>query len=97
MNEMSHNQQLSIDTLNLRLPSGLEGRANGIALQVATYLSKLPLTRAGKFPSFAVPTIRLHGGEADGVIARRIAQAIQAKVNESVTTPHTPGGATHAD
>lgn len=94
---MSHNQQLSIDTLNLRLPSGLEGRANGIALQVATHLSKLPLTRAGKFSSIAVPTIRLHGGEADGVIAQRIAQAILAQVHRSVAANHSTIGANDVD
>ena len=94
---MSHNQQLSIDTLNLRLPSGLEGRANGIALQVATHLSKLPLTRAGTFASIDVPTIRLHGGEADGVIAHRIAQAIQAQVHRSVAANHSTFGVNHVD
>jgi|GEM_PF-1625331 len=96
MNDMSGNH-LCIDTLNLRLPTGLEGRANGIVLQVATHLSKLPVTQAGTFASITVPTIRLHGGEADGVIAHRIAQSIQAQINGSVATQNTPGGATHAD
>ena len=94
---MSHNHQLWIDTLNLRLPSGLEGRANGIALQVATHLSKLSLIRSGKFASINVPMIRLHGGEADGVIAHRIAQAIQAQVHRSVAANHSTMGANHVD
>ena len=94
---MSHNQQLSIDTLNLRLPNGLEGRANGIVRQVATHLSKLPISQSGAFASINVPTIKLHGGEADGVIARRIAQAIQAQVNRSVAENITPTGVNHAD
>lgn len=94
---MSHNQQLYIDTLNLRLPNGLEGRANGIARQVAAHLSKLPVPQSGVFASLDVPSIKLHGGEADGVIARHIAQAIQAQVNRSVAENTTPMGVNHAD
>lgn len=97
MNAMSHNQQLYIDTLNLRLPNGLEGRANGIARQVATYLSKLPVSQSGAFVSLDVPSIKLHGGEADGVIARSIAQAIQTQVNRSVAVNTTPTGVKHVD
>lgn len=94
---MNHNPQLSIDTLNLRLPNGLEGRANGIARQVATHLSKLPVSQSGTFASLNVPRITLHGGETDGVIARRIAQAIQAQIHRSVAANTTPTGAHHAD
>ena len=75
-----NNQQFSIDTLNLRLPASLAPRAQSIARQVGVELAvawaRAPLQHSARTVVLQVPTVRLHGGEADRVIAGRIARAI---------------------
>ena len=78
---MSDSPTLAIDDLNLRLPSGFDQRANGIARETARQLSRMQLTNDVSMSSLTVPTVSIAGGETNGVIARRIAQAIHAQVS----------------
>ncbi|MCF6324891.1 MAG: hypothetical protein L3J89_11315 [Gammaproteobacteria bacterium] len=78
---MSHHTPLLIDTLNLNLPSGFEGRANAIARETVHYLGGLSVSQSAQLASLNLPSIKISGGEANGVIARRIALAIQRQVN----------------
>ncbi len=93
---MSQNTQLFIDTLNLNLPSGFEERSNAIARETVRQLSHLSVAQSQQITTLNVPKIKLHGGEANGVIARRIAQAIQKQINAPVTNPGKRGHA-HVD
>lgn len=87
---MNQVPQLSIDSLNLHLPGGFGGRAAAIARETSRQLSKLPITRSVHLDRVNIPRLRLQGGETNGVIARRIAQAI----HKQITAP-TPLGGTH--
>ena len=78
---MSDRSTLVIDDLNLRLPSGFGQRANGIARETARQLSRMPLAHDVSLNSLTVPPVRVAGGETNGVIARRIAQAIHTQVS----------------
>ncbi len=75
---------ISIDNLNLRLPAGFESRANNIAQQTARYLSRYPVMQSISVDNLNVPGITVHGGEANGVIARRIAQTIYHAINQQI-------------
>ncbi len=81
--------ELFIDTLNLRLPSGFEGRANAIARETSRQLAKLPIAQSAQLDQVNIPKLKLQGGETNGVIARRIAQSIHAQI----ATPSPSGGA----
>ena len=80
--------ELLIETLNLRLPSGFEGRADAIARETAQQLARLAMDQSVQMDAVTVPTVRLQGGETNGVIARRIAQSIHARVS----APGSSGG-----
>ena len=77
---------ISIDNLNLRLPPGFESRANNIAQQTAHYLSRYPVMQSVNMDNLEVPGITVQGGEANGVIARRIAQAINHAINQRINS-----------
>ena len=77
---MSRGAQLNIDTLTLKLPSGMGQRADAIAREAVRQLSRLPVTRDIRLDTLSVPNVRVHGGEANGVIARRIARAIHTQI-----------------
>ena len=83
-NQMHQTPQLSIDTLNLRLPRGFEGRAAFIAREASRQLSKLPMAYSVQLDRVNIPRLRLQGGETNGVIARRIAQSIHAQISAPV-------------
>lgn len=70
----------AIDTLNLRLPADYHHRAEFIAREVGQALSRLPLRRDVQLPALSVPSVQVHGGESDRVIAQRIAQAIHRQL-----------------
>ncbi len=74
--------RLTIDQLNLRLPVGYAERADAIARETARQLARLPLPTGTdlKLASIAAPVLRIHGGESDRVIARRIAQGISRQL-----------------
>ena len=74
---------ITIDTLNLRLPNGFAHRADAIARQVGKELARLPVQRDVDLPVLHLPSINVSGGESNGVIARRIAQAIHRQINSS--------------
>lgn len=81
---------IHIDNLNLRLPTGFESRANNIAQQTAKYLSQYSLDRSVTLDSLDMPNIVIQGGEANGVIARRIALSIHQSIsNQSNSTVGT--------
>ncbi|MDH5479865.1 MAG: hypothetical protein OEX11_03800 [Nitrosomonas sp.] len=93
---MSNDTHVFIDTLNIKLPSGFEGRSNAIARETVHQLSNLSVMQNTQLATINVPKIKLHGGEANGVIARRIAHAIQEQIN----TPHAHSkiqGSVHVD
>ena len=93
---MSQHTQLFIDTLNLNLPSGFEERSNAIARETVRQLSHLSVVQSQQIATLNVPKIKLYGGEANGVIARRIAHAIQKQISEPVAISHKRGHA-HVD
>jgi len=78
---VSQRTQLFIDTLNLNLPSGFEGRSNAIAHETVRQLSDLSVAQSQQIATLNVPNIKLYGGEANSVIARRIVRAIQKQIN----------------
>ena len=80
--------ELLIETLNLRLPSGFEGRADAIARETAHQLARLSMDQSVQLDTVTLPAVRLQGGETNGVIARRIAQSIQARIS----APSSSGG-----
>jgi len=98
---VNNNGYLWIDILNLTLPSGFEARANTIARETVRQLQAVNLHRSAQFASLTLPPVTLHGGESDGVIARRIAAAIAQQITSpaaGVARPAiTGGGDRHAD
>jgi len=93
---VSEYTQLFINKLNLKLPSGFEGRSNAIGRETVRQLSNLSVAQSKQLATLNVPKIKLHGGEANGVIARRIAQAIQKQINAPVSNLNKQGHA-HVD
>lgn len=93
---MSQSTQLFIDTLNLSLPPGFEGRSNAIARETVRQLSSLQASQTLQLSVLNIPKITLYGGEANGVIARRIAHAIHKQINTPVTLMSKRGHG-HAD
>ncbi len=93
---MSEYTQLIIDKLNLKLPSGFEGRSNAISRETVRQLSNLSVTQSKQLATLNVPKIKLHGGEANGVIARRIVRAIQKQINAPFSSLNKRGR-THVD
>jgi len=84
--------ELFIDSLNLRLPSGFEGRADAIARETSRQLSKLPMGQSMQLERVNIPRLRLQGGETNGVIARRIAQSIHAQISAPTVSAGVKGG-----
>ena len=72
---------INIDHLNIQLPRGFESRANDIAHQTAQLLARYPHRSSCTIEKLNVPAILVHGGEANGVIAKKIAQAIHQQLN----------------
>ncbi len=74
--------RLTIDQLNLRLPAGYAERADAIARETARQLARLSLPTGTdlNLASTTAPVLRIHGGESDRVIARRIAQGISRQL-----------------
>ena len=93
---MNQKTQLFIDNLNLNLPSGFEGRSDAIARETVRQLSNLSVVRNVQLSTLTVPKIKLHGGEANGVIARRIAHAIHKQINAPMI-PMSKRGRVHVD
>jgi len=83
--------ELFINTLNLRLPSGFEGRADAIAREISRQLSMLPMAQSLQLDRLNIPRLQLHGGETNGVIARRISQSIHAQISTTTSS----GGTSH--
>ncbi|MCB1948925.1 hypothetical protein [Nitrosomonas sp.] len=75
---------LSIEQLNLKLPSGFEKRADAIARDVVRQLARMPVTQSLECKTLMVPRINVFNGETNQVIARRIAQSIHAQLHASV-------------
>ena len=84
--------ELLNDTLNLRLPSGFEGRADAIARETSRQLSKLSMDQNLQLDRLNVPRVRLQGGETNGVIARRIARLIHAQISAPTPLAGVPKG-----
>lgn len=89
MNQKTH---LVIDTLNLNLPTGFEGRSDAIARETVRQLSSFSALRSIQLSTLNVPKIKLYGGEANGVIARRIAHAIYKQINAPMKRGRTHAG-----
>lgn len=70
----------SIERLNIRLPSGMQTRADRIARSTAEALSHIEPDRSVSQPTINVPVVRIQPGETDFVIARRIAASINASI-----------------
>ena len=94
---MSQHTQLLIDTLNLKLPSGFAARSNAIARETVRQLSSLSVTQSRQIATLNVPTIQLHGGEANSVIARRIVRAIQKQIHAPQLGSLNKRGSGHVD
>jgi hypothetical protein len=76
---MNQHPEFWIDTLNITLPPGFEHRAEAIARETARQLARMPVLRSNQMANLSLPAIRVGGGEANGVIARRIAGAIHRR------------------
>lgn len=76
--------RIHIDALNIRLPEGFRHRADAIARQTARHLSRMPMPEGADMARLSVPTVSLSGGETDGAVGRRIAQAIHAGIRQEV-------------
>ena len=87
---MKNTANITIDTLNLKLPPGLGRRANTIARATARQLAQLPIRTSARLGNITAPRVVLQGGETDTVIARRIARAIhrQIKTSRRKGSPH---------
>lgn len=83
-----------IDNLNLRLPASLADRAESIARQLGEQLSQLSWSGSQSVSSIDVPTLVLHGGESDQVIAQHIARSLQHQLSEQAGG--RPSGGIHA-
>jgi len=75
---------INIDSLNLHLPAEFESRANNIAQETARYLSRYPMKQSITIDNLKVSGISVQGGEANGVIARRIARAINLSLQQQI-------------
>ena len=80
---MKNTVNITIDNLNIKMPSGFGRRANTIARATARQLSRLPVRHSARLASITAPKVILQGGETDMVIARRIAGAIHRQINIS--------------
>ena len=84
---MKNSAKITIDNLNIKMPSGFGQRANTIARATARQLSRLPISTSIRLANIATPKVVLQGGETDTVIARRIARAI----HRQIITSHRKG------
>jgi hypothetical protein len=80
---MKKTANITIDNLNIKMPSGFGRRANPIARAAARQLSQLPVRHSLRLAKMAIPNVVLQGGETDTVIASRIARAIHRQINIS--------------
>lgn len=74
---------LSIDKLNIRLPVGFEKRADSIARNLAKQLAhiNIDISSDRNIASLSLPNLRVSSGEANTVIARRLAQSIATNLH----------------
>lgn len=81
MNESNH-ASLTIDKLNIRLPAGFEKRADSIARNLSKQLAKIDIPIEGKrdIASLDIGNFKVHAGEANSLIARRLATSIADKL-----------------
>ena len=75
---------LIIEHLNLRLPDSLSTRANGIGRELAKQLGNIELQHSLQVDSLVVPSIQLHGGECNQVIARKIASGVKQQLSHQL-------------
>ena len=80
---MNQPPEVLIETLNIKLPPGFEHRAEAIARETARQLARLPFVRSLDVASLSVPVVTVADGEANTVIARRIAGAIRQQAMRS--------------
>ena len=73
---MSGFNDVNIDRLNLRLPTGFEARANGIARLAVKELANKNWHSAVNLHSLSIDTVRIAGNESNRAVAARIATAI---------------------
>jgi hypothetical protein len=88
---------LTIDRFNLRLPAGFERRGDAIARETLRLLSRSPLGFNAVLPRLDIAGIQIHGGETNGVIARRICRAIEQQIARQAPQRSRVTGVMHAD
>ena len=104
--------QLTIDNINIRLPQGFEKRADSIARNLAKQLAMMEfsVSESRTLAELNLANVKINAGEANTVIARRLAQSIAQQVNHTQTqvsqsqsvssqdkSSQQPGGKAHAD
>ncbi|MCB1761059.1 MAG: hypothetical protein KDI68_14910 [Gammaproteobacteria bacterium] len=89
--------RMSIDRFDLRLPAGFESRAEAIARQTLRLLSCTAPAFDGLLPRLDIGQIRLHGGETNDVIARRICRAIEKQIVNAAQQPTRATGVSYVD
>lgn len=73
---------LTIDRLRLHLPQGYRHRAGSIGRLLAAELAKMPLGRSLQLESLRLSPVDIAPGAGDGQIARRIAAAVQGRIEK---------------
>ena len=73
---------LTIDRLRLHLPPGYRHRAASIGRLLAAELASVPLGRNLQLESLRLPPVDIAPGAGDGQIARRIAAAVQIRIEK---------------
>ena len=74
---------LTIDRLRLNLPSGYQQRAASIGRRLAVELAKMPLRHDLQLERLRLPPVDIVPGAGDGQIARRIAAAVQGRLEKT--------------
>lgn len=73
---------LTIDRLRLQLPPGYRQRAASIGRRLTAELAKMPLRRNLQLESLRLPPVDIAPGADDGQIVRRIAGAVQGRLEQ---------------
>lgn len=76
------NANISIETINLRLPAGFETRGNAIAREVVKHLSQLPFSHSYSASTLDLPRLHLSGTESNQQVARQIASSFQQQLTQ---------------
>lgn len=75
---------ITIEHLNLRLPNQLSGRANAIGRELVKQLGNIEMHHSAQLDVLDLPAVRLHGGESNQVVARKIAGSMQQQITHHI-------------